>query len=205
MRAKSLIVAAAGFACLAGGMAADSLVPPGPAPKAGLWELRRSTNLALFIAPPRAVEDRQRLSEEYLRHESVMRICQTAEQHKAFVDKTMGMGDCVPQGAQKSDRLLIVDMLCKNADKVHAEFTIDPSEHRIARLVETIMNGADGKPKAHVDAAFESPAHASIRIEMPGSPPGDVPVIMVYDLHWVSADCGKAVTDKPEPAAPPVH
>jgi hypothetical protein len=128
-----------------------------------------------------------------------MHVCQTAEQHKAFLEKTLGTGDCAPQGVQKSDRVLIIDMICKNTDKVHAVIAVDPSQHRATGLVETIANASDGKPKGHVEASFESPEHASVVISMDGPPPGDVPLIMKYDLHWVSADCGSVATGKFEP------
>jgi len=199
MRARSSIAALMGAGFLATGIAADGLLPAGPAPREGLWELRRSSNIAMFVAPPRTPEDRTKLSDEFLRRSSVMHICQTAEQHKAFLEKTLGTGDCTPQGVQKSDRVLTMDMVCKNSDKVHAEIAIDPSQHRATGIVETIVGASDGKPKGHIEVNYESPEHASVAISMAGPPPGDVPLIMKYDLHWVSADCGGAATGKIEP------
>ena|GEM_PF-1728207 len=162
---RASIVSAVGIMLFAAAWADDVALPSLPPAPAGLYELRKTSNMAIFIGRDLsqvAPEEQQRLSDEALTKPGpVFRIC-VPPGGEAIIDKLTGhqASGCSYSNLITTENGFAVDSLCA------------------------------GKQPFHVIVKAESPEHRTISVSGQQMPKASIPLVDHYDIQRITADCG---------------
>lgn len=163
----------------------------------GLWEVRRHSNISMFVVPSKSPAELARRSEELLTsHGAVMRVCWTAEQQQRFLESRIWSKTCKPEAMRISERTTTIDAVCHGTNKVHAEETFDSPGHRLKTVIATIVDPSDAKKDGRTEIAYDPPDHALVVVTLTGLAFEGVPMVEKYDIRRVSADCGNVTTGR---------
>jgi len=205
MNKNLLLLAGAGAGLLISAASAQVFEQTGQPPATtGLWEVRRHSNISMFVAPSKSPAELERRSEELLTsHGAVMRVCWTAEQRQQFLESRIWSKTCKPEAIRISERTTIADAVCDGTKKVHAEETFDAPGHRPKTVIATIVDTSDAKKDGRTEITYDLPDHAQVIVTLTGLGIEGVPMIEKYDIRRVSNDCGKVTTGRFEPETEP--
>ena len=160
--------------------------------KLGLWEVKRNSNIPLFVATGRSAEVFARRSDEIMNGPGyTIRICLMAAQQQRIVASSTHMDDCDPKAAKLVDTASTVDMVCKGRN-IHVVVVRAADDHHVISLSAKIDDPAEPNHNATSQWTFDSPEHFRNVTTLTGPDRSVLGVAMIskLDAHWVSADCG---------------
>jgi len=161
--------------------ATESTEPSIPAAKPGLYEVRKTSNIAIFIARDYSntpIEEQKRLSDVALaRPGPTFQICITPESAPVLDQMAGKQPGCSNANVQSGPHGFVADVSC------------------------------DAKPPVHIDFRLDTPEHRSVIVSGGRLANAAISLIESYDIRLLSADCGtlKPGAIKPVPSAPARH
>ncbi len=144
--------------------AAQDSVPSMPPVKPGLYEFRKFSNMAMFIArnlSKMPAEEQQKLSDEFLaRPGPVFQLCVPPDGAKLLGAVAGIMPSCTYANVATTEHGFSADASCASAPAIHITF------------------------------ASTTPEHREVTVSAQPMPNTAVPLIDKYDINWISSDCG---------------
>lgn len=165
MKTKLLGVLVGSGAILAmAAAAADDTLPSIPTGRPGLYEFRKFSNMAMFIArnlSKSPAEEQQKLSAETLvRPGPVFQLCVPQDDTK-LLGAVAGMKPgCTYSNVVTAEHGFSADASCAKASPMHITFEAKTTEHR------------------------------EITVSGQSMPNAAVPLIEKFDINWISPNCG---------------
>ncbi len=138
-------------------------LPTLPTAKPGLYEVRKTSNMAMFIAynlSKSPAAEQQKMSTESLAHPGpVFQLCVPQDGAK-LLNAVAGMRpDCTYSNVVTAEGGFSADASCGKAPSMHITFEAKTPEHRESTLTAPMQNAA-------------------------------VPLVEKYEANWISANCG---------------